>query len=219
MEIMIVSNVVLWLVVIALGVLTMALARQIGLLHERSAPLGAVVSDKGPEVGDDAPEFDLEEFSTGQQVKIGGVRENGQDLLVLFLAPHCPMCNKLLPTAISMAETEHLDVAIVSDGPREEHEEYLRTHDLGDIPYIVSANVGIQFQVGRVPYAILLSSDGKILSKGLVNTREHLESLVEAKVTGIATIQEYLKRRRADHGDGGDISPEEQLKNVGTGQA
>lgn len=219
MEIMFVSNVVLWVIVIALGVLTMALARQIGLLHERSAPLGAVISDKGPEVGDEAPEFDLEDFSTGQKVRIGGVRENGQDLLVLFLAPHCPMCNKLLPTAISMAESEHLDVAIVSDGPREEHEEYLRTHTLGDIPYVVSANVGIRFQVGRVPYAILLSNDGRILSKGLVNTREHLESLVEAKVTGVATIQEYLRRRNAGHADGEDAGAEEALKKVGTEQA
>jgi methylamine dehydrogenase accessory protein MauD len=215
-EIMIISNVLLWLIVISLGVLTMALARQIGLLHERSAPLGAVISDKGPEVGDDAPEFDLEDFSTGQEVKIGGVRENGRDLLVLFLAPNCPMCNKLLPIAILMAESEHLDVVIVSDGSREEHEEYLRTHELGDIPYIVSANVGIRFQVGRVPYAILLSSDGKILSKGLVNTREHLESLVEAKITGIPTIQEYMKRHKHNHGDA--AGPEE-LKKVGTEQA
>ncbi|MEX2517375.1 MAG: methylamine dehydrogenase accessory protein MauD [Gammaproteobacteria bacterium] len=223
MEIMIVSNVLLWLMVITLGVLTMALARQIGLLHERSAPLGAVISDKGPEVGDDAPEFELEDFATAQEVKIGGARENGRDLLVLFLAPNCPMCNKLLPTALSMAGSEHLDVVIVSDGPREEHEEYLRTHELGDIPYVVSANVGIQFQVGRVPYAILLSSDGKILSKGLVNTREHLESLVEAKLTGIPTIQEYLKRQKQDHdhhdhAEKVDISSEQELKKVGTEQ-
>ncbi len=39
MEIMVVSNVVLWIAVIGLGVLSLALARQIGLLHERSAPL------------------------------------------------------------------------------------------------------------------------------------------------------------------------------------
>ena len=31
----------------------MALSRQVGILHERSAPLGAVIADKGPEVGDD----------------------------------------------------------------------------------------------------------------------------------------------------------------------
>lgn len=195
MEALIISNVLLWVLVIGLGVVTVALARQVGILHERSAPLGAVISDKGPEVGEHAPEFQLEDLS-GKAVQVGGKRESGRDTLLLFLAPNCPMCNKLLPTALSMASTERLDVIIVSDGPREEHDAFLRKHDLGGLPYVVSANVGIRFQVGRVPYAILIDNEGTIRSKGLVNTREHLESLVEAKDTGVQSIQEYLKRHR-----------------------
>ncbi|WP_264300248.1 thioredoxin domain-containing protein [Advenella kashmirensis] len=38
---LIASNVMLWLGFIGLAVLVMGLIRQIGLLHERSAPLGA----------------------------------------------------------------------------------------------------------------------------------------------------------------------------------
>ena len=209
MEILIASNILLWLMVIALGVLTFALARQIGLLHERSAPLGAVISDKGPDVGEDAPEFELKDFK-GSPVKIGGIREDGLDTLLLFLAPNCPMCNKLLPTALSMAAGEHMDVMVISDGPLEEHEAFLRKHRIGDLPYVVSASVGIQFQVGRVPYAILIGDDGKIQSKGLVNTREHLESLVEAKAMGVQSIQEYLKRHKHDH----DTDQTEELAKI-----
>lgn len=193
MESLIASNVMLWLVVIGVGVVVVALSRQVGILHERSAPLGAVIADKGPEVGDDAPTFELEDFS-GHPIAIGGKRENELDTLLLFLAPNCPMCNKLLPTARAMATSEHLDVVVISDGPREEHGEFLRKHDLGDIPYVVSAHVGIRLQIGRVPYAILIDGDGKIRAKGLVNTREHLESLVEAKAMGIPSMQEYLKK-------------------------
>ncbi len=196
------SDVLLWLVVITLGVLILALARQVGVLHERSAPLGAVIADKGPEVGDDAPEFELEDFS-GRQVTIGGKRQGVADTLLLFLAPNCPMCNKLLPTARAMAASEHLDVVVISDGPREEHGEFLRKHDLGEIPYVVSANVGIRLQIGRVPYAILIDGDGKIRAKGLVNTREHLESLVEAKAIGIPSMQEYLRQRKNGNGKEG----------------
>lgn len=199
MEALIASDVLLWLAVIALGVLNLALARQVGVLHERSAPLGAVIADKGPEVGDDAPEFELEDFS-GRQVSIGGKRPGVGDTLLLFLAPNCPMCNKLLPTARAMAASEHLDVVVISDGPREEHGEFLRKHDLGEIPYVVSANVGIRLQIGRVPYAILIDGEGKIRAKGLVNTREHLESLVEAKAIGIPSMQEYLRQRKNGSG-------------------
>ncbi len=193
MESLIASNIILWLVVLALGVVLVALSRQVGILHERSAPLGAVIADKGPEIGDDAPKFELEDFS-GRPITVGGKSENGLDTLLLFLAPNCPMCNKLLPTARAMAASEHLDVVVVSDGPREEHGEFLRKHNLGDIPYVVSANVGIRLQIGRVPYAILIDGDGRIRSKGLVNTREHLESLVEAKDMGVPSMQEYLKQ-------------------------
>jgi len=195
MESLVASNVMLWLVVMALGLVIVALSRQVGVLHERSAPLGAVIVDKGPEIGDDAPKFDLQDFS-GRQLAIGGKREDGLDTLLLFLAPNCPMCSKLLPTARKMATYENLNVLVVSDGPREEHVEFLRKHDLGDIPYVISAPVGIRLQIGRVPYAVLIDSDGKIRAKGLVNTREHLESLVEAKAMGVPSMQEYLKQRK-----------------------
>lgn len=198
-EVLIVSNVLLWLLLLAMGVMLMALARQVGLLHERSAPLGAVIADKGPDIGDDAPEFELTDLR-GRPVKIGGVRSDGRDLLLVFLGPNCPMCNKLLPTVLSMARSEHLDVVIVSDGPREDHERFLSKHPIGNLPYVNSADVGIRFQIGRVPYAVLLDPAGKIRAKGLVNTREHLESLVEAKSMDVPSIQQYLNTHsRSDH--------------------
>jgi len=32
----------------------------------------------------------------------------------------------------------------------------------------------------------------------LVNTREHLESLIEAKESGVSTLQEYVKTNESD---------------------
>ncbi len=42
---------------------------------------------------------------------------------------------------------------------------------------------------------MLLDEGGVIASKGLVNSREHFESLIIAKESGYATIQAYLKAR------------------------
>ena len=39
---------------------------------------------------------------------------------------------------------------------------------------------------------MLLDADGVVLSKGLVNSREHLESLVVAHEMGIASVQDYI---------------------------
>ena len=50
-----ISNVVLWIAVLALLFVVLALVRQIGVLHERIAPMGAMTSDHGPAVGELAP--------------------------------------------------------------------------------------------------------------------------------------------------------------------
>ncbi|MBW2508133.1 MAG: methylamine dehydrogenase, partial [Deltaproteobacteria bacterium] len=54
---LIVSNVILWLAVIGLALTTFALTRQIGLLHERISPVGALSPQTKLEVGSPAPEL------------------------------------------------------------------------------------------------------------------------------------------------------------------
>ena len=63
---------------------------------------------------------------------------------------------------------------------------------LESLPYVNSPQVGMRFRVGKLPYAVLLDWEGIIRAKGLVNNREHLESLLVAEETGFGTIQAYL---------------------------
>jgi methylamine dehydrogenase accessory protein MauD len=49
------------------------------------------------------------------------------------------------------------------------------------------------YGVAKLPYAVLIDEDGIVAAQGLVNTREHLESLFEAQRRGVASIQEYLE--------------------------
>ena len=50
----------------------------------------------------------------------------------------------------------------------------------------------VTYQVGKLPYAVLVDEAGIIRSKGLVSSREHIESLFEAKERGVASVQEYF---------------------------
>ena len=68
-------------------------------------------------------------------------------------------------------------------------------HDLGGHPYILSASLGMTYQVGKLPFAVLIDGEGILRSKGLVNSREHLESLFEAKDLGVASIQEFVRQQ------------------------
>ena len=82
------------------------------------------------------------------------------------------------------------------DGAPEEHARFLESHELGQIRYVVSAEIGMAFQVGKIPYGVLLDGQGVIRAKGLTNTREHLESLLEADKTGFASLQQFMTSRR-----------------------
>lgn len=51
------------------------------------------------------------------------------------------------------------------------------------------------YRIAKLPYAVLIGEDGAIRGKGLVNSREQLESLFAAKEAGVASIQEYIDQR------------------------
>jgi methylamine dehydrogenase accessory protein MauD len=192
-EALMVSQAVLIALVVALSVVVLALARQIGVLHERLAPLGALMTDRAVAVGQPAPPLEVIDLA-GDKLLLGGVRPDGKSQLLLFVAPTCPMCKKLLGVARSFMRSErrHLWLALIGDGERGEQERLVREHRLEGFPYVVSPVVGMTYQVGKLPYAVLIDELGIVRAKGLVNSREHLESLLVAKETGYASIQAYL---------------------------
>jgi methylamine dehydrogenase accessory protein MauD len=184
-----VSTVLLWLAVGVLALLVLALARQVGVLHERVAPLGALMLDQGPKVGERAPIFEVKDLF-GRSTRLGGLRE--RPLLLLFASSTCPVCKKILPIALRLAREENLDLALIGD----EREEDLRrlAQGLAEVQVLNAPEVGQAYKVGKIPYAVLIDPEGVIRAKGLVNNREHLESLMEAYRLGMASIQDYLRK-------------------------
>ncbi|MDE2371501.1 MAG: methylamine dehydrogenase accessory protein MauD [Burkholderiales bacterium] len=190
-EALIVSNLLLWLAVLALLVVVIALSRQIGILYERVAPMGALMMDSGPKVGEAAPVLRLPTLGGGE-IELGAA--GARSTLLFFLSPTCPVCKKLLPIlkSIKRAEGHRLDLVLASDGEAPEHEAFRRRAELGAFPYVLSAELGMRYQIGKLPYAVLIDAAGHIRGKGLVNSREQLESLFAAQELGVASVQEYL---------------------------
>jgi hypothetical protein len=46
------------------------------------------------------------------------------------------------------------------------------------------------YQIGKLPYGVLIDEYGRVASHGLVNSREHLDSLFEAKELGIDSTRD-----------------------------
>jgi methylamine dehydrogenase accessory protein MauD len=179
------------LLTLGLAVLLFGLARQVGILHERVAPMGAMASDQGLAVGEMSPNLQVTTLA-GDRLVLGAASPHGRSRLLLFVSPTCPVCKKLLPIARSFAHAERLDVLLIGDGDDAEQRSMILKFGLEGVPYINSPQVGMTFHVGKLPYAILLDAEGVIRAKGLVNNREHLESLLIDEETGFGTIQAYL---------------------------
>lgn len=190
-----VSQILLWILVIGLGAICVALTRQVGVLHERLAPAGALAINQKVKVGDSIPDVPVTDLN-GRSFMFGKNKQGKSDLL-FFLSPDCPVCKTLLPALRSFEakESNWLNVTYASDGEAASHSALVKRENLDPARYLVSEQLGRTFGVSKLPYAVLIDEEGKVASLGLVNSREHLESLVEAKEQGVASIQEYMKRR------------------------
>lgn len=191
-----ISNSILWLVVVALCFVVFALMRQIGVLHERVFPAGALMTNRGPQPGDPSPIDHLVAFDDSQITLGDGLKST----LLLFVSPACPVCKTLLPIVKSVARSEAsyhpLQVVLASDGDtaddRRQHLEFITAHQIDKSRYVLSRRLGLAFVVEKLPFAALIDKAGMIRAKGLVNSREHLESLFEAHERGVASLQEFL---------------------------
>lgn len=195
-EALLISQILLGVLVLGLAIMVFALARQIGVLHERIAPAGALSINRKLKAGDPAPQMTLAALD-GSSVVVGA---KGASVLYFFLSPECPVCKTLLPVISSIARAEHdwLSVVLASDGGEAAHHRAFQAREkLTDFPYLLSEPLGRAFGVGKLPYAALVD-DGRIAALGIVNSREHLESLFEAKERGVASLQDYAQRRARD---------------------
>ena len=128
-----------------------ALSRQIGILHTRLAPAGALMNTAGPEVGTAAPRLSVSDLR-GDTVTLGGPAS--QALLLLFISPTCPMCKELIPVALSLSRREklRLDLCLATGENAQCHRRYIERMKLQDYPYVVSAEVGLRFAADKLPY-------------------------------------------------------------------
>ena len=191
MEALIISNIISWIAILVLSVLVFALARQLGVIHERIKPVGALSLGKVIKAGVDAPKFNLPSL-TGGTVNVGEVSPNGQSTLLFFLSSSCPVCKTLLPILTGIQQQEPwLKLVFASDGSEAEHREFIEKHGLSRFPYLLSTELGMAFQISKLPYGVLIDADGIVSAHGLINNREHLESLFEAKEIGVTSLQAY----------------------------
>jgi hypothetical protein len=136
---------------LALAVVVLALAREVGMLRLAADPRGALeVAHEGPEVG----------ARTALAAHFGDTLAPGRIGLAVFSSEGCGLCRALEPA-----------VAAFGRDPRVA----LRSFDeVGD------AEAWAVADVPGSPFAVALDADGTVLAKGTFNTGAQLESVLAA---------------------------------------
>lgn len=190
---LLIAHSALWILMIGMAILLLLLSRQVGALHLRVAPAGALMVNEVLEVGQPAPAMTVTTLDN-RQVLIGEGRSRSRSQLLLFVAPDCPISRSLVPVLGSLPASERwLDVLLVSDGgDPAEHAAFAADKHLRQLDYALSEVLGRACGVSKLPYAVLIDETGRLSGMGIVNSREHLESLFEAKETGVPSIQAFM---------------------------
>jgi hypothetical protein len=132
-----------------LGLVVLALAREVGMLRLSVAPRGALeVAHEGPEVGARSP----------LALEFGSALAPGLLGLAVFTSEGCGICRALAPTIASFGA--HPSVVA-------------RTFD-----EVAHADAWAVADIPGSPFAVALDADGTVLAKGTFNTGAQLESVL-----------------------------------------
>ncbi|MGH3118814.1 MAG: thiol-disulfide isomerase [Gaiellales bacterium] len=170
-----VSYAVMWLLVIVLTVVVVALARQIGTLHLRLGPRGALEIDtEGPPLDESPEPAELEDVS-GRLVAIAGP---GRPQLLLFVSPGCMVCEQVLPSLGAVASAGELAPIVITDVDRHET---LRSYGRKriDAPVVAAPELVAAYDVPGTPFVVVIDRLGVVRAKGTVNNLEQLEGLID----------------------------------------
>lgn len=145
--------VVQWILLIVLAVIVVALARQVGTLHLRLGPRGALeIDDEGPALGE-AVLPTTARADDGSTVTVGGP---GPLRLVAFTSPTCAVCREVVPAIPAAAAAASVVPQIVHD-----------------------PEVERSWDVPGTPFLVVLDESGVVRAKGTVNNLEQVEGLLD----------------------------------------
>jgi methylamine dehydrogenase accessory protein MauD len=181
-----VSYVVLWILVAVLCATVVALARQVGVLHLRLGPRGALeIDDEGPPLGERIDAFRTADAS-GTPVMVAAP---GEAQFLLFVSPGCPVCDRVLPSVATISRGGELVPYVLVDAARDDALAMLEGRSL-HAPLVPDGELASAFAVPGTPYAIVIDATGVVRAKGTVNDLEQIEGLAGTAMSRLATATE-----------------------------
>jgi peroxiredoxin len=173
---LIVSNLLLWVLVLFLGFLLVGALRGHGVLYWKLEELEATTPNRagrtGLKPGRAAPEFRLPRVGGGEL----SLRDfAGKPVLLVFVQADCGPCQAIIQDLNALARKgDQLVVAINNSEPDIARE---WTEDVkAEFPVLIQEKwkVSRSFEVYATPFAFLIDAEGVVQSAGIVGSKQYL---------------------------------------------
>src|SRR4051794_8041288 len=179
---LVLSQVLLWAMVLALGFLLLGTLRALGLLRWRLEQLEATTPHhtgrSGLKPGKKAPDFTLPSV-TGAEVALSGFA--GRKVLLVFTQAGCAPCRHILPELNRLGGRD-LQVLVVNRGEAQATRAWAA--ELGArFPVLVEEGLDLarKYEVFATPFAFLIDEQGVVTSKGIIKDKQHIGFLLSAR--------------------------------------
>jgi len=174
-ELLIASNILLWIGLIVVLYALFGLYHHFGQMY-LSTREGR--SSHGPKIGARLKATTVTDMA-GSQLELP---VPGTAALLLFTSTSCEVCEKFLPQldAFIRDHDGELVVVVICAGEPEGVRGWLR--DRGRLARVVAdpkQRLGERYGVGIVPYCLGVNEAGEVRTRGVINTRDGLESMAD----------------------------------------
>ncbi len=181
MAAVIASQVGLLLGLLALGFVTLSLARQIGVLHERTAPVGGLLRRARREAAK-VDRIDLDAVRVATAAGFAGplrALSAGQPIALLFVSDECAVCKSLLPGyEAALHPHSALPLIMVGGVASRALAGFANRHGLCEERVAASAELAVALQVMQTPTLVLLDRQGQLLERARLRGPAQLAKVV-----------------------------------------
>ena len=177
-----ISQIVLWIAVIAVGFLLLGTLRSLGLLQWRIDQLEATrpskINREGLKSGKTAPDFTLPQVGGGE-CSLSDYQD--RRVFLVFVQAGCQPCHEIAPELNRLERSGELQVLVVNRAEAMDAAEW--TDDVGAVfPVLVQDGLDVskKYQVFATPFAFVIDEQGVVAGSGIVSQRRHIGFVLDA---------------------------------------
>ena len=185
------SNFVLWGIVLLLGFLLLGTLRALARLRWRVEQLEAITPSRlgrsGLKLGRKAPDFVLPSVEGAEMALHDWT---GRKLLLVFMRPGCQPCNDIVPELNRLWREGDLQILAITSGNLETSRKWAL--QVGACFHVVvqeDYRVSRRYEVFATPFAFLIDEQGMIASKGLVTKAQHIGFVLSRQCTQLGRVE------------------------------